>query len=202
MKLHKLICVTAIAISLSLTGCGPAPLVKANEPVKVKSLSFSSPIDWNQFGDARQRSLTLDGFYLNQVMIFADLKPGEHIFLERKGWSERRGEGALLQKGMNAIEFQEMLVDLLKSRASEITASNMRPVKFGGKQGFRFDLSYLTGANGSTIRGKSGLRYRGTVFGELQDDNLSYFLYAAPEEFYFERDVAVVEKIFASVQTK
>ncbi len=202
MKLNKLLCAVSVVMSLLLAGCGPAPLVKANEPVKVKSLSFTSPIVWNQFGDARQRGLTLDGFYLNQIMIFADVKSGEHIFLERKGWSERRGEGALFQKGMDAIEFQEMVVDLLKSRATNVTASNMRPANFGSKKGFRFDLSYLTGANGSTIRGKSGLRYRGAVFGELQDDNLSYFLYAAPEEFYFERDLEAVEKIFASVQTK
>jgi hypothetical protein len=177
-----------------------APIVKPGEPVKIKDLTVSSPIAWNQFGGGRERFWTLDGPMLNDFRIFVDVKPGEHIFLAPKGRMERRGEGLLFRKDMNALEVQELFVDALQRYgALKVEASNLRPAKFGVRQGFRFELAFSAGS-GVSIGNKSGLNYRAAVLAEVEDGTLSYCYFDAPAEYYFPRDISSVEQVFNSIK--
>jgi hypothetical protein len=185
--------------ALLLAGCGVAPLVEPGKPVLVKDLSLASPLRWSQFGDARNRFWTIDGSILNGLRIFADVKPGEHIFLEPKGRQERKGEGLLFRAEMSELEVQELLADALKNYgAINVRTRNLRPAKFGARPGFRFDISFERGS-GLALEGRGGLKYQGMVLAETAGGTLSYLYFDAPAEYYFPREQANVEKIFNSV---
>lgn len=188
----------AAALTLSLASCGVAPIVEPGTAVQVKDLSLRTSLRWNQFGDSRMRLWTLDGGMLNDLRIFADIKPGEHVFLAAKGRAERRGEGLLFRADMSELEVQELFVDALsRYDAVNVSASGLRPAKLGNRAGFRFELSFESGS-GLSLGNRGGLKYKAMVLAETQGGTLSYLYFDAPAEFYFDRDKAAVEQIFAT----
>ncbi len=190
---------TVAALTLTLTSCGVAPIIEPGQVVKVKDLSLSSSLRWNQFGDSRIRLWTIDGGMLNDLRIFADIKSGEHLFLAPKGRAERRGEGLLFRADMSEIEVQELFVDALKRYdAVNVSASGLRPAKLGNRAGFRFELAFESGS-GLSLGNRGGLKYKAMVLAETQGGTLSFLYFDAPSEFYFDRDKAAVEQIFATV---
>lgn len=194
--------VFAVTLALLLNACGVGPTVGPGAPVKVKSITLSTPITWNQFGDTRMRIWTVDGFSLNALRVLSDIKPGETLFLEPRGRKERRGEGLLFRAGMSELEVQELFVDALKSAdAVDVKASGLRPSAFGARSGFRFELSFANGA-ALAMGTRGGLKMQGMVLAETQGDTLSFLMFLAPEEFYFGRDQAAVEQIFTSLQAQ
>jgi len=187
------------ALTLTLTSCGVAPIIEPGQVVKVKDLGLSSSLRWNQFGDSRIRLWTIDGSMLNDLRIFADIKSGEHLFLAPKGRAERRGEGLLFRADMSEIEVQELFVDALKRYdAVNVSASGLRPAKLGNRAGFRFELAFESGS-GLSLGNRGGLKYKAMVLAETQGSTLSFLYFDAPAEFYFDRDKAAVEQIFATV---
>ena len=191
-----------VAATLLLGACGVAAVVQPGQPVKVRDLTVVSPISWSQFGSARERTWTLDGGLLNQLGIFTDVKDGEHLFLARRSGRQRRGEGPLFRASMDALEVQELFADALKSAGlANLSTSNLRPAKFGQREGFRFDLQFESGS-GASLGARGGLRYRAMVLAEVSGGTLSYLYFDAPEEYYCARDQASVEAIFASVRAE
>ena len=190
-----------VLVLMLLQGCGISATVGAGAPVQVKSMTLSTPITWNQFGNTRMRIWTVDGFSLNALRVLSDIKPGETLFLEPRGRLERRGEGLLFRAGMSELEVQELFVDALKSAdAVDVKAANLRPAAFGARPGFRFEISYANGA-GLAMGTRGGLKMQGMVLAETQGDTLSFLMFLAPQEFYFGRDQKAVEQIFTSLQT-
>jgi hypothetical protein len=188
-----------LGLILCFSGCGVAPLVEPGKPVLIKDISIDSPIAWSQFGDARSRLWTIDGTLLNNFHVFADIKSGEHVFLNPKGRAERKGEGLLFNAQMSELEVRELIVDAIRgSDAVNVTASNLRPAKFGARPGFRFDLNFESGS-GTEMGNRGGLKYRAMVLAETQGGTLSYALFYAPTEYYFGRDQAHVEQIFSRI---
>ncbi|NJR44135.1 hypothetical protein HC761_01405 [bacterium] len=168
--------------------------MKENALIKVKDLSVSSPVRFSQFGSGRERYWTLDGPMLNDFRIYADIRPGENLFLSPKGYAERRGEGSLYRKGMEAIEIQELFVDALQGVGiADVSAENLRPAKFGAREGFRFELKFKSPGVGG------GLQYQATVLAEVEGNTLSYLYFDAPAEYFFQRDIGHIEQIFASL---
>jgi hypothetical protein len=187
-------CFSIALLSLVLGGCGVSAIVKENEVIKVKDVSVTSPLRFSQFGASRERYWTMDGLMLNDFRIFADVKPGENLFLATKSRSERKGEGSLYKKGMDALEVQELFVDTLKSAGlAEVSSSDLKPAPFGQRSGFRFNLQFQTPGTGG------GLIYRAMVLAEVESDTLSYLYFDAPAEYFFERDKAAIEALFGSV---
>ncbi len=188
-----------LPLLLALASCGVAPIIEPGKVVQVKDMSLSTDRRWNQFGDSRMRLWTLDGSMLNDLRIFADIKSGEHLFLAAKGRAERHGEGLLFRADMSELEVQELFVDALKRYdAVNVSARGLRPAKLGNRAGFRFELSFESGS-GLSLGNRGGLKYSAMVLAETQGGTLSYLYFDAPAEFYFERDKAAVEQIFATV---
>jgi hypothetical protein len=177
---------------LILSGCGLPSLVQPGKPQKVDDFSLTAGREWSQFGFSRRRLWTIDGPELNSIRIYSQIKNGEQVFL---GWRDRRrGEGALYKAGMNANEVMELIVDgMSRGGAARVEAKNLRPANLGGHKGFRFDIQFDEG---------SGLHYLATVLGEAEDGTLSYLIYFAPAEYYFERDRAEVEQLFLSAAAR
>jgi hypothetical protein len=73
----------------------------------------------------------------------------------------------------------------------QVQTTGLKPAPFGSEQGFRFDIS-MTSA--------SGLQYKGTAMFAQVPGKLEAVFFIAPEEYYFDRYVGSVDKVFSSIQ--
>jgi hypothetical protein len=169
-------------------------LVRANEAIKIRSLEVQSPVEWTRFSAGRKTFWTMDGPALNQIQFYVDIKDREHIFLETRNRRERKGEGVLFRAQMSEAEVVDLIGDAL---AEEGLASpkleKLEPARFAGLKGFGFELSFAT---------ERGLKYRAIGIGEVQDQTLSFAVYFAPSEYFFERNRRDAEAVFASIRLR
>lgn len=178
---------TIVGAGALLLGACSSPLVSPGAQT-VDGLTLSTPVSWSDLGYHGQRLWTRDGASLNALRIYTDVEPGEHVFRARLRGD--RDEGARYRAGLSAIEIVELIVEGLRGSALvNVSAENLRPATLHGKPGFRAELRFDSGA---------GLHYRGMLLGEGEDGSLSFLMYTAPSEYYFERDREVVDAIFAS----
>ena len=90
------------------------------------------------------------------------------------------------------IDSPDELLDALRQDGwSRVSATNLRPARFGSVDGLRFDAD-MTADN--------GLMYRGTFGAAERKDRLTLFFWMAPVEYYHGRDVAAVERMFQSIR--
>jgi hypothetical protein len=170
-----------------LAGCS-SPLIKPGTQT-VDGLQLDTPLAWSELGYRGQRLWTRDGASLNALRIYTDIEPGEHVF--RAQLRGERDEGARFRAGLSSIEIAELIVEGLRgSGLANVEARDLRPATLNGRSAFRAELSFDSSA---------GLHYRGLLLAEGEDGSLSFLLFTAPAEHYFERDRATVEKIFASL---
>lgn len=182
--------ISAALLLAILSGCG-SPLVRPGAQT-VDGLALSTPVAWSDLGHKGQRLWTRDGASLNALRIYSEIKPGEHVLRQRL--SGRKTEGARFRAGLSAIEVVELIVEGLgASGVRNVQASELRPARWQNQEGFRADIRFASA---------SGLLYQGMLIGAASNDRLSYALYTAPAEHYFERDHASVEAIFASLESR
>jgi hypothetical protein len=177
---------TALALSLAWLagGCVTAPWVPA-EPVyrnDAHRYTVELPEGWVRFTQSRDRDvlLTKDGPRLQHV--FIERVPVDHPLSHTK---------KRLARGMIPQEAAEVILDNIGSNEG-LTAFEVRenrPARLGGAPGFRAVVTYRT---------KDGLRMRSIVYGALVGDALYIVKYAAPQRYYFDRDVAAFEKVAQS----
>jgi hypothetical protein len=180
----KLLAMFALAF---LAGCS-SPLIRPG-PQTVDGLDLDTPLSWSDLGYRGERLWTRDGASLNALRIYTDIEPGEHVFRARLRGEQ--DEGARFRAGLGNIEISELIVEGLRgSGLLNVAARELRPATLNGRAGFRAELAFDTSA---------GLRYRGLLLAEGEDGSLSFLMYTAPAEHYFERDRAAVESIFASL---
>jgi len=187
MKFLLLACLVAV-----LAGCaGTGRLVTAAEGVRVFDLQFDTGLDWARSRQPRIELWTIDGLPLNEFVVISKVRPNEHVFLaarERKS----RPDGPWYRTGMRPDEIRDLLLDALRGDGwSHVGASNLRPARFGGVEGIRFDFE-LTHAN--------GLRYRGMYAAAEHEGKLTHWFWMAPAEHYYGRDLAAVNRMFDSAR--
>lgn len=174
---------------LLLAGCAN-PLIKPGAQ-SIDGLALNTPVSWTDYGMRGQRLWTRDGVLLNALRIYTDIQPGEHVFRARER-NSKKDEGARFRSGLSAIEIQEVILEALRANGlANVNADELRPTTLAGRSGFRFRLSFDS---------SDGLHYRGLVLGEGEDGSLSYLIYTAPAEHYYEQIVGAVEAIFTSLR--
>ena len=90
---------------------------------------------------------------LNEFVVISKVRPNEHVFLARAR-AQEPPDGPWYRAGMRPDEIRDVLLDALREDGwTHVSASNLRPARFGTVDGLRFDVE-LTHSN--------GLRYRGT----------------------------------------
>ena len=183
----------AMILLLAVTACaGPGGrLLRAGDAVQVFDLQLDTPLDWARLQSPRAEIWTIDGQALNQFVVVAGVKPGEHVLLSSR---ERAGhpDGPWYRPGMRADELRDVILDALRQDGwTQVSASNLRPARFGNASGLRFEAQ-LTHAG--------GLRYRG-IFGAAEHaGRLTHFFWIAPSEYYYGRDATAVEHMFNSIR--
>ena len=172
--------------TLLCTACS-SPLIKPGAQT-IDGLRLTTPMSWSDLGHHGQRLWTRDGVNLNALRIYTDIEPGEHVFRARlRG---EKNEGARFRSAQSDLEIAELVVEALRgSGLVNVIARQIEPATLNGRSGFRAELAFDSAA---------GLHYRGLRLAEGEDGSLSFLLYTAPTEFYFDRDRAEIESIFRS----
>lgn len=179
-----LVLLTLLAL---LAGCA-SPVIRPGRH-NVDGLDVATPVAWTAQGKSGQRLWTRDGPVLNSLRIFTDIAPGEPVFRGRMRGP--KDEGTRFRAGLGAIEIEELMVEALRAGGlRNVRSTDLRPARLGGKAGLRSEIACAS---------STGLAYRGMLLAEGEDGTLSFILYLAPAEHYYEHDRAAVEKIFASV---
>ena len=186
----RLIVISALLVLLA--GCASGGrLVKASSGVRVFDLVFDTDLDWSRQSYSRTELWTIDGMPLNEFVVVSRVRPNEHVFLgarERKS----RPDGPWFRGDMRPDEIRDVLLDGLRGDGwSQVAATNLRPARFGDVDGLRFDVQ-ATHTN--------GLIYRGMYAAAVHEGKLTHWFWLAPAEHYYARDLAAVDRMFASAR--
>ena len=190
-RMLRVAMLACVLVLLAACASGGGRLVRAQEGVRVFDLQFDTGMDWARMRLPRVELWTIDGLPLNEFVVVSKVRPNEHVFLESRE-RKRRPDGPWYRTGMRPDEIRDVLLDAMRQDGwSRVAASNLRPARFGNVDGLRFEIS-LTHAN--------GLRYRGTFAAAERQGKLTHWFWLAPEEHYHGRDIAAVERMFASAR--
>lgn len=165
-------------------------LVTASQGIRIfDDMQVDSSLDWARMKYPRAQLWTIDGSPLNQFIFISKVRANEHIFLsgrERK----RRPDGPWFKPGMRPDEIQNIMLDGWREVGfAKITGSNLRPGKFGNVDGLRFDVEMTS---------QDGLIYKGTAGAVERNGRLNVMYWLAPQEHYYGRDIAAINKMFDS----
>lgn len=165
-------------------------LVPAGAGVRVFDLRVDTSLDWARIRQPRMEYWTIDGLPLNELVFVSAVKPGEHVFLAARERT-RRPDGPWYRSGMRPDEIQDVILDGLRQEGwTQVVASGLRPARFGGSPGLRFEAN---------LTHVGGLRYRGMFGAVVRNGRLSHFLWLAPAEHYYPRDASAVARMFDSM---
>ncbi len=179
----------ALALLL-VAGCGGNRLQRAGSAA-VFDLQLETQLDWARIRAPRQEQWTIDGAPLNQLMILPRIKPREHVFLRAKERSWRP-DGPWFRAGMRPDEVRDIVLDGLRGAGwANVEGLKLRPVRWGGTPGLRFDLA---------LDNPNGLVYRGMATAAERDGRLTLLVWITPAEHYYGRDAEAVGRMFDSLR--
>ncbi len=189
-KLITRIFIASLLLLLVSCASSGGRLVSASNGIKIfDDMTADSTLDWARIKYMRTQLWTIDGSPLNQFIFISKVKPNEHIFLsgrERKS----RPDGPWFKPGMRPDEIQNIMLDGWREAGfAQVSGTNLRPEKFGNVDGLRFDV---------TMTSETGLIYQGTAGAVERNGRLNVMYWIAPQEHYYGRDIAAVNKMFDS----
>ncbi|HXJ00673.1 MAG TPA: hypothetical protein VNH44_05580 [Micropepsaceae bacterium] len=183
------------AFCLALAGCQSFKPIEAMKAVDVgDGITVEPQVEWAFAvgplnGGMSGTVWTIDGFGLNELRFLTGVAGGAPLL--RIDGIDRKDMVAY-NTTMLPDDVMEMVAGTLgKAGNQQLRTAALRPVPFGTGTGFRFDLSYTT---------KDGLQMKGTALFAQRKNKLDVILFAAPSEYYYDRYVPTVEKVFASVR--
>lgn len=180
-----------------LGGCAGYDLVPAG-PVNIGDLQLAPAAAWSQapaelMPGARQDSVvwTRDGLGLNRFVIIPAVPDGEALFDAGKS-----DVGLpVFQSGMLPGELEELVrasvVQLMGEGKAAVSASNLRPHRYGPYSGVLLDLDAAL-SDGPDCRGMAG------AF--VASGRLYVILYLAATPLYYDRYLAEAETMIASAR--
>lgn len=190
----KMRCLPALLVCAALGGCVSVKAVDGMAETNVGDDIMVTPqIAWAGANGVLARGAssvwTIDGFGLNEVRFFTGIVAGDPVMripnVDRKDLT-------VYSAMMLPDEIMELTAASLgKEGFGQVRTDGLRPVPFGSVTGFRFDLTFTT---------QDGLLMKGAALFAQRRNKLDMILYTAPAEYYFDRSMPVVEKIFTSVR--
>lgn len=190
-QLARTMLLAAIVVMVSSCASPGGRLVTAGSSIRVFDLQLDTSLDWARIKRSRMELWTIDGLPLNEFVVVSGVRPDEHVFLGAKE-RKRRPDGPWYRPGMRPDEIRDVVLDGLRQQGwTNVSASNLRPFRFGSVAGLRFDAQ-LTYPN--------GLRYQATFGAAEHKGRLTHFFWAAPSEYYYGRDIAAVNRMIDSAR--
>lgn len=187
-------CALAVLL-LSLVACGGAGgrLVKPGPNPAGGRLVIDSEMEWTRLSAPRYQLWTMDGELLNRLYLVHRVREREFIFLGQRQ-TKRRPDGAFYHRGLRPDELRDLILDGLRaSGTANVEATNLRPARFGNRDGLRFEFS---------LANQEGLRYRGMAAAFEHEKGLALAIFLAPGEHYYPRDAEKVSKMLDTLRLK
>lgn len=170
-----------IAIMLMLNGC--ATWIRTGGPFEAtkENVVLDLPDGWMRLNSDKGLLTTRDGVLLQKILVkkFSVNDPIKHT--KKK-----------FRKGMLPLEASEVVIDEISSNSSmlDFEVKENKSAKVAGESGFRMEYSFKT---------SEGLKVQVVIYGLLHGDAFYLFEFAAPKRHYFDRDLAIFERVVASV---
>jgi len=181
----------ALLLTIGLAACATGNTLQRAGASTVFDMQLDSQLDWARIKAKRQEAWTIDGTALNLLKIYSGVKPNEHVFMARKEKTSKP-DGPWFRPGMRPDELQNLILDGIREEGSvNVSASGLRPHKFGDADGVRFDIA---------LASTGGLNYQGTVAVVERNGLLTSLIWSAPAEHYHGRDVAAVNHMLDSMR--
>lgn len=185
----------AIVLACLLTACagGGGPLVRPGTQTVGSRLVIDAGMEWTRIHGYREQLWTMDGPLLNSLHLIPSVREREFIFLGQRQ-TKRRPDGAFYRRGMRPDELRDLIVDGMRAAgAVNVSASQLRPASFGGREGLRFEMA---------MDNEQGLKYRAMAAAFEHDQGLALALFYAPSEHYYPRDEARVSAMLDTLRLK
>jgi hypothetical protein len=183
------ILVPAVAAML-LAGCAAWTLVDTQRQTVAGRYSVAPQIQWSRIEQGGVEQWTVDGVALQAVRFFDPLEDGSAL-LSRP--TESDDKLPVFRSGMTPTEVQELVVHTVeRSGGARVNASGLRPWRFGGLSGFRFELEFVN---------EAGLEMRAIFVGALDGERLLIVAYSGTRAHYYPKYLPVVERLLESIDT-
>jgi hypothetical protein len=165
-------------------------LVRADSQIQVgTAFKVKTLINWSKSEVSGVETWTVDGPHLQRLIFFKGVEAGKPLLEIKKGNEENV---PMYTGSMTSIEIMELIeATLARSGGHSIATKDLRPEKFGGLSGFRFDFSYMT---------ESGLKYNGFFVGAQKNDRLLGIMYLGTALHHYNKHIDDVEGIISSVE--
>ena len=176
-----------VVFSILAAACTTFTLVKPEKVTIGDYYTIDSPISWSRLTEGKTQIWTVDGPLLQELRFVVGLEDGEGLIKS----DDPKKKIPPFRSRMTPVEIMEMVEGVFAaSEIRNITTRNLRPEKFGGIPGFRFELSYAT---------KDGLEKEGFAVGAIKDKRLHLIIYRGAKLYYFPKHKGHAEKIVRSI---
>ena len=186
----KVISKFAVLVALiAVSACGGATAVTGNFPIG-SAYNVTLQKTWSNISlfnlNREVKYLTIDGPLLNNFYLTQGLAVGRSIVRT----TVKSRPMPVVKRDMSETELAEFVVDTVAAFGYEGAAStNLRPAKFGGVDGLRFDI---------TAKSDSGLDILGIAQVALVSDKVHVMLFLAPGEHYYPTLLSEIDYVFSS----
>lgn len=178
-----------ILMSVLLSGCAAWTLVEGDRQLVAGHYTVAPQISWSRFKQGNVELWTVDGPALQAVRFFDGLGDGDELFPTVQDDSRPS-----YRSGMTESDAREFIVHSIeRAGAANVDTKNLRPWRFGGRDGFRFEMTFLDAG---------GLEMNGLVAGTMDGGKLFLIMYTGARAHYFPRLVPQVERVLDSIQVK
>ena len=186
-----------VAVALAVGGCTTITHVRPNERVAIEgALSVQPTKDWSHVSTfslygAKVVVWTMDGPALDKLCFVAGLEGDKSIHADRPGKTPE----PRFRANMTPSEVMELFEAAYARPTSTpvlFHTSGLRPAKFAGLDGFRFDFTFVDQAD--------DLERKGIATGAIRDGKLYLVFYHGARIHYFGKNLAEVERIIASAR--
>lgn len=179
-QIMKKILLLIIAMFL-FNGC--APWIRTGGPFNAseENMAMDLPDGWMRWNTEDYFLITRDGVKLQYVL-------AEKIsVLDKLNHTKKK-----FRKGMLPQEAAEVIMDNIASgdKVHDFKIEGNKPAKIDGKPGFRAVYTYKT---------DDGLKIKGVIYGLMLGEWYYGIKYAAPQRYYFDRDLKTFERVVTSV---
>jgi hypothetical protein len=190
--------VAVLALALLVAGCTQYSLVQPQRVTVKDALTVEPDIAWNKVnqqnisGSSQTEIWTADGPLLNSLTFFAGIEDGKPLFV-RTAEQEKKDKLPEFRSSMSPTDIME----LVESTVAKITQSSLtktrdlRPEKFAGKDGFRFEMNYV---------GKDEVDREGTAVGVVHQGRLYLIFYDGDRLYHYGLRRAQAEHIIQTAR--
>jgi hypothetical protein len=193
VRILRTLALAALLPALAACAGGGGRLVKPGPNPASGRLMIDSEMEWTRMSASRYQLWTMDGELLNRLYLIPRVREREFIFLGQRQ-TRRRPDGAFYHRGLRADELRDLILDGLRaSGTADVEATNLRPARFGNRDGLRFEFS---------LANPEGLRYRGMAAAFEHEKGLALAIFLAPGEHYYPRDAEKVSKMLETLRLR